>query len=82
MLRSVIHMTKSSPSRGPSAPEPESLDELRGDCARMADRWTGAHKEDGKKDSRKDSVSPAMLHGVTVPQRSAKLLDGMSDYGD
>ncbi|WP_338146794.1 hypothetical protein [Streptomyces boncukensis] len=27
-------------------------------------------------------VPPRALHGVRVPRRYARLLDGMSDYGD
>ncbi|WP_425578208.1 hypothetical protein [Streptomyces albiaxialis] len=27
-------------------------------------------------------VPPRALHGVQVPRRSARLLDGMSEYGD
>ncbi|MEU9188714.1 hypothetical protein AB0D14_30080 [Streptomyces sp. NPDC048484] len=52
------------------------LAELRGDCARMVPHWEApvriiAHP-----------VSPALIHGVTVPPASARLLDAMSDYGD
>jgi hypothetical protein len=27
-------------------------------------------------------VSPSLIHGVTVPEGSARLLDAMSEYGD
>ncbi|MBV2353597.1 hypothetical protein KUM39_04355 [Streptomyces sp. J2-1] len=51
------------------------LASLRGDCARMAPRWPSRH-------DRETAGSPAPLTGVTVPDRSARLLDSMSDYGD
>ncbi|MFI1762853.1 hypothetical protein ACH41H_12490 [Streptomyces sp. NPDC020800] len=51
------------------------LASLRGDCARMAPRWAAP-----RHDSR--PVPPSLIHGVTVPARSARLLDAMSDYGD
>ncbi|UGY90942.1 hypothetical protein [Streptomyces gobiensis] len=72
-------MTKRTPSPSPPAPEPESLAQLRGDCARMAPHWTADHPGGGET---ANPVSPSLLHGVTVPPRSAQLLDGMSDYGD
>ncbi|WP_326690876.1 MULTISPECIES: hypothetical protein [unclassified Streptomyces] len=61
-----------------SASEPESMEQLRGDCARMAPHWTAqrAPRDDGR------PVPPQVLHGVSVPSRSARLLDGMSEYGD
>ncbi|MFF8789667.1 hypothetical protein [Streptomyces sp. NPDC015125] len=60
----------------PVTQDPESLDELRGDCARMAGRW---------KSGRRSAPAPgraADLHGVEVPSSSAALVDGMSEYGD
>ncbi|MCZ7413868.1 MULTISPECIES: hypothetical protein [unclassified Streptomyces] len=71
-------MTKDrAPSTTSGTPEPESLDELRGDCARMAGRWTS--RSAAATESRKPAEP---LHGVRVPDRSSRLLDGMSDYGD
>ncbi|MGK5628378.1 hypothetical protein [Streptomyces sp. URMC 123] len=58
-------------------PEPESLAELRGDCARMASRWPAARTAHPT-----EPVPPARIHGVRVPAGSAELLDGMSEYGD
>ncbi|WP_077192234.1 hypothetical protein [Streptomyces lydicus] len=59
-----------------AATEPESLDELRGDCARMSGRWkTGRHPAPAP-------GRAADLHGVEVPARSAALVEGMSEYGD
>ncbi|MFI2262080.1 hypothetical protein OHU45_27590 [Streptomyces tubercidicus] len=56
--------------------DPESLDELRGDCARMAGRWkAGRH-------SAPAAGRAADLHGIKVPSSSAALVDGMSEYGD
>ncbi|ARP69854.1 hypothetical protein LK07_08760 [Streptomyces pluripotens] len=49
---------------------------LRGDCARMAPHWMAPEHADPR------PVPPSFIHGVTVPVRSARLLDAMSDYGD
>ncbi|MBB5933415.1 hypothetical protein [Streptomyces zagrosensis] len=68
------HATPDLPVR---AAEPESLDELRADCARMASRWTTHHGGTAG-----PPVGPAQIHGVRVPSASAHLVDGMSEYGD
>ncbi|MFD9444862.1 hypothetical protein ACFWBR_08765 [Streptomyces sp. NPDC060006] len=52
------------------------LAELRGDCARMVPHWSAPARITAL------PVSPSLIHGVTVPPASARLLDGMSDYGD
>ena len=52
------------------------LAELRGDCARMAPHWAAPAKVITV------PVSPSLIHGVTVPATSARLVDAMSDYGD
>ncbi|MEU6776413.1 hypothetical protein [Streptomyces sp. NPDC046759] len=49
---------------------------LRGDCARMAPHWAAPEHPKAR------PVPLSLLHGVTVPARSARLLDAMSDYGD
>jgi len=49
---------------------------LRGDCARMAPHWTVPDRIVAL------PVSPSLIHGVSVPSKSARLLDGMSEYGD
>ncbi|MGW2643824.1 hypothetical protein ACWC2T_02685 [Streptomyces sp. NPDC001393] len=49
---------------------------LRGDCARMAPRWAVPEHAEAR------PVPPSLIHGVSVPARSAHLLDAMSDYGD
>lgn len=49
---------------------------LRGDCARMAPHWTVPDRIVSL------PVSPSLIHGVSVPSKSARLLDGMSEYGD
>ncbi|MEU4995201.1 hypothetical protein [Streptomyces sp. NPDC021622] len=54
----------------------ESLETLRGDCARMAPHWVAPAAATAA------PVSPALIHGVTVPTASARLIDGMSEYGD
>ena len=62
------------------APVPADLDgdlaSLRGDCARMAPHWAAPDRITAL------PVSPSLIHGVTVPSKSARLLDAMSDYGD
>ncbi|SEN70813.1 hypothetical protein SAMN05216267_1008213 [Actinacidiphila rubida] len=62
----------------PSAPvgESESLEELIGDCRRMAERWKAPATK------KADAVAPAALHGITVPAASAHVVSGMADYGD
>lgn len=80
-MRSVSNMTK-PPHSAPStkhAPEPESMDDLRQDCARMSARWTSTESAQAKD---AEPATASLLHGVRVPDRSARLLDGMSDYGD
>ncbi|MEU6146713.1 hypothetical protein ABZ848_40995 [Streptomyces sp. NPDC047081] len=52
------------------------LASLRGDCARMVPHWAAPDRITAR------PVSPSLIHGVTVPPRSARLLDAMSDYGD
>jgi hypothetical protein len=52
------------------------LASLRGDCARMAPHWGVPDR------SAALPVSPSLIHGVSVPKKSARLLDAMSDYGD
>ncbi|MCX4701437.1 hypothetical protein OG252_36470 [Streptomyces sp. NBC_01352] len=62
------------------APVPADLDgdlaSLRGDCARMAPHWAVPDRITAL------PVSPSLIHGVTVPPASARLLDAMSEYGD
>ncbi|WP_327119347.1 hypothetical protein OG206_23805 [Streptomyces sp. NBC_01341] len=53
-----------------------TLAELRGDCARMAPHWVVPER------TAVQPVEPSRIHGVTVPPSSARLIDGMSDYGD
>ncbi|GAA2600336.1 hypothetical protein GCM10009863_12090 [Streptomyces axinellae] len=73
-VRSFDSMRKTATS----ASEPESMEQLRGDCARMAPRFTAARAaREGER-----AVPPRALHGVSVPSRSARLLDGMSEYGN
>ncbi|WP_328428285.1 hypothetical protein [Streptomyces sp. NBC_00443] len=52
------------------------LASLLGDCARMAPHWAAPDRVLSR------PVSPSLIHGVTVPPRSARLVDAMSDYGD
>ncbi|MEU1083876.1 hypothetical protein ABZ368_27245 [Streptomyces sp. NPDC005908] len=52
------------------------LTSLRGDCARMVPHWSVPERTAAR------PVSPSLIHGVSVPSTSARLLDAMSDYGD
>ncbi|WP_020115842.1 hypothetical protein [Streptomyces canus] len=52
------------------------LASLRGDCARMAPHWTVPDRIVAR------PVSPSLIHGVKVPEGSARLLEAMSEYGD
>ncbi|MEU5524343.1 hypothetical protein ACIQCD_00975 [Streptomyces sp. NPDC093250] len=52
------------------------LASLRGDCARMVPHWTVPERAAAR------PVSPSLIHGVSVPPASARLLDAMSEYGD
>ncbi|MFD7460357.1 MULTISPECIES: hypothetical protein [unclassified Streptomyces] len=66
---------------GPApAPAPADLEgdlaSLRCDCARMARRWTAPER------GAVPHVPLTLIHGVSVPPASARLLDAMSDYGD
>ncbi|MCD7437546.1 hypothetical protein K4B79_04845 [Streptomyces lincolnensis] len=62
------------------SPAPADLDgdlaSLRGDCARMAPHWAVPKRIVPL------PVSPSLIHGVTVPPGSARLLEAMSEYGD
>lgn len=52
------------------------LASLRGDCARMVPHWSVPDRAVAR------PVSPSLIHGVSVPPASARLLDAMSEYGD
>ncbi|GHH94688.1 hypothetical protein [Streptomyces capillispiralis] len=59
----------------PADPEGD-LASLRGDCARMAPHWTVPDRAAAR------PVPPSLIHGVSVPPASARLLDAMAEYGD
>ncbi|MCF4137937.1 hypothetical protein L1856_16285 [Streptomyces sp. Tue 6430] len=62
------------------APAPADLEgdlaSLRGDCARMAPHWSAPEKHVSR------PVPLSLLHGVTVPATSARLLEAMPEYGN
>ncbi|XUL87605.1 hypothetical protein ACQ86D_13710 [Streptomyces galilaeus] len=49
---------------------------LLGDCARMAPHWAVPDRIVAV------PVSPSLIHGVSVPSKSARLLDAMGEYGN
>ncbi|MFD7438611.1 hypothetical protein [Streptomyces sp. NPDC059861] len=69
-------MTKLDASVPTSVDLEGDLASLRGDCARMVPHWSAPDRHAAR------PVPPSLIHGVTVPPRSARLLDAMSDYGD
>lgn len=70
----MTHPTSPSLPSPDAAAEPESLAELRGDCARMADRWPRIAPG--------TPATAAPTGQVTVPAGSARLVEGLSEYGD
>ncbi|MBA0050261.1 hypothetical protein E0L36_04910 [Streptomyces sp. AJS327] len=64
--------------------EPESLAQLRGDCARMAPYWPAARAATGSQCAARSHAParPPSLRGVRVPPGTARMLEGMSEYGD
>ncbi|MEU6821205.1 hypothetical protein ABZ921_11285 [Streptomyces atriruber] len=54
----------------------ESMESLRGDCARMAPHWAVPAAAAAA------PVPPSLIHGITVPSSSARLIGEMSEYGD
>ncbi|MEU4462112.1 MULTISPECIES: hypothetical protein [unclassified Streptomyces] len=62
------------------APAPVDLEgelaSLPGDGARMAPHWAAPDRIASR------PVSPALIHGVSVPLASARLLDATEEYGD
>ncbi|GHF32163.1 hypothetical protein GCM10010218_11430 [Streptomyces mashuensis] len=68
----------------PSSADP--LAGLRRDCARMAPHWAvpaGTGRDVGAGGTGGTcGTAWSLIHGISVPDRSARLLDGMSEYGD
>ncbi|MGW6911156.1 hypothetical protein [Streptomyces sp. NPDC054940] len=69
-------MTKFEVHAPVPADQEVDLASLLGDCARMAPHWAAPDRVLSL------PVSPSLIHGVTVPSKSARLVDAMSDYGD
>ncbi|KPC60618.1 hypothetical protein [Streptomyces chattanoogensis] len=76
MTKPVKAVTPSAVHSASATADPESLDQLRGDCARMAQRFASGRS------GAPDPGKPSDLHGITVPAKSAALVDGMPEYGD
>ena len=63
--------------RAPAPADQEAgLASLLGDCARMAPHWTAPEKSVAR------PVPLSLIHGVTVPAASARLLEAMPEYGN
>ncbi|WP_055566242.1 MULTISPECIES: hypothetical protein [Streptomyces] len=60
----------------PKAETSESMESLRGDCARMVPHWAVPAAAAAA------PVPPSLIHGITVPPSSARLIGEMSEYGD
>ncbi|MFI1680318.1 MULTISPECIES: hypothetical protein [unclassified Streptomyces] len=54
----------------------ESMESLRGDCARMVPHWAVPAAAAAA------PVPPSLIHGISVPPSSARLIGEMSEYGD
>ncbi|WP_212764865.1 hypothetical protein [Streptomyces sp. I05A-00742] len=54
----------------------DALAALRRDCAGMLPHWRVPPADEAP------AAGARPLHGVTVPERTARLLRGMSEYGD
>ncbi|MFJ6664065.1 hypothetical protein [Streptomyces sp. NPDC091383] len=72
--------SSSAASGTPVSPAPGDLegglDTLRGDCARMAQRWPAPARTASR------PVPPSRIRRVSVSKRSVRLLEGMPEYGD
>ncbi|MFJ2770119.1 hypothetical protein [Streptomyces sp. NPDC087300] len=75
-MAAIQHISKHSVAQRPGELAPETMETLRGDCARMAPHWAVPAA------AATAPVPPSLIHGITVPPASARLLDGMSEYGD
>ena len=69
-----------NPPSSSVAGEPESLEQLIGDCRRMAPRWTAPAS--ASRPPAAPGFAAAKLHGITVQPASAHVVDGMAEYGD
>ncbi|ANH91162.1 hypothetical protein A8713_08195 [Streptomyces sp. SAT1] len=82
MTNEEIHAVpvRTAPGGDPGGDLDGDLASLRGDGARMAPRWSAPARRTGAAPAA--AVSAARIHGVSVPDTSARLLEGMSEYGD
>ncbi|MFF9812683.1 hypothetical protein [Streptomyces sp. NPDC014006] len=69
-------MTNLELSRTAPADPEGGLASLIADSARMAPHWTAPERAASR------PVPPSHIHGVRVPDTSARLLEAMPDYGD
>ncbi|MGI5337479.1 hypothetical protein ACQEVS_08825 [Streptomyces sp. CA-181903] len=74
MATPVNHVTQATPPVAQAAADGDSLAALRRDCAGMLPHW--------RVEAAGEAPAPRPLHGVSVPERTVRLLRGMSEYGD
>lgn len=75
-MSATSHGTSSPPPPAPAPlAEPDSLDQLLGDCRTMAAHWHAPAPA-------VRAAAPAGPHGITVPAASAHVVAAMAEFGD
>ncbi|MGY0486973.1 hypothetical protein [Streptomyces sp. WG-D5] len=59
----------------------DGLAALRGDCVRMLPHWV-TQRAPWEVERPASATRPAGIHGVVVPESSARLIDSMAGFGD
>ncbi|WP_425834770.1 hypothetical protein [Streptomyces fractus] len=59
----------------------DGLAELRGDCVRMLPHWV-TPPATWEVERHGAAAGPAAIHGVVVPESSARMIDSMAGFGD
>ncbi|KAB7842592.1 hypothetical protein J7W19_08565 [Streptomyces mobaraensis NBRC 13819 = DSM 40847] len=78
MATHVKHVTPAVPPGAETAADGDTLAALRRDCAGMLPHWRVPAPDDVPGEA--PAARPP--HGVSVPERTVRLLRGMSEYGD
>ncbi|NJP44922.1 hypothetical protein [Actinacidiphila epipremni] len=74
-MSATSHGTTPPPLAPAPLAEPDSLDQLLGDCRTMAAHWHPAAPA-------ARTAPSAGPHGITVPAASAHVVAAMAEYGD